>query len=110
MTIYIIHSSEDRNIIETVKSAEMAAFWGEKGYSVTEQPDADEAEQEAVEALKDWLIDNYENGAHWVYETTDTIGFVVGLRRHGGDLDAYKADLRNHWEVVDDYASDIRAA
>lgn len=82
--------------------------------NLREQAD-DLIEQFAIELgeiahIKRFLIDHYENGAHWVLETTSDAEFLEGLRQHGGDVEAYKADLRRHWEVLHAYAEDIRNA
>lgn len=117
MTIYVIRNDEfEANEIVDVTNREASAkHWlslgrGETSYRIEEQADATEEEAATVEALKDWLIDNYEKGAHWIYETTSTQQFVVELRERAGDIDAYKASLSRHWEVIEDYAADIRAA
>lgn len=116
MTIYVISPPADDwgddYITDVTTSEASVAFWRTAGrgftYNIEEQPDADEAELAIVETLNDWLIANYDRGAHWVYETTDKLTHVVMLRKLGGDLEAYKADLSKHWELVDEYASDIR--
>lgn len=115
MTIYVIRADDEYADISCVTDCrEKADFWRTAGrfvsYVVTEQVDPTVDELSQVEALKNWLVENYERGAHWVYETTDTLQYVVDLRGHGGDINAYKADLERHWEVVEDYACDIRNA
>lgn len=112
MAIFVIRSDgfKPNEIVDVTVRAESATRWAGDRYRVEEQPDATAAEAAVVETLTEWLIDNYEKGAHWVYETTDKCRHVVELRERRGDVEAYMASLRRHWELVDDHAADIRNA
>jgi hypothetical protein len=111
MTIYVIRSASFGDIVEATTHESSADIWRrDDTWTIEEQPDATDDETVALEALDAWLIDNYDNGAHWVYETTDRARHVVGLREAQGDIAAYRATLRAQWELVGDYADDIRNA
>jgi hypothetical protein len=81
----------------------------EAGYAVRASvgdvtPTADELV--AVAALNSWLVDHYEEGAHWIVETTSDNEHVAKLRELG--MSAYRAELRAEWELTESYAFDIR--
>ena len=116
MTIYIIRSdaSDERYIADVTSDADAIASWNDNKYHlrfvVDEQPDATADEMAAVAAIDAWLLANYARGGHWIYETTDELHHVVALRGHGGNLDAYKADMRDHWELLNGVDADISNA
>lgn len=92
-----------------VRAARAVEAAQEAGYAVRESvgdvtPTADELV--AVAALNSWLVEHYEQGAHWIVETTDDNEHVVKLRELG--MAAYRAELRAEWELTEAYAFDIR--
>jgi hypothetical protein len=116
MAIYIIRSgdSADSYIADITSDADAITSWNDNKYrlrfAVEEQPDATANEMATVAAIDAWLLANYARGGHWIYETTDELHHVVALRGHGGDLDAYKADMRDHWELLNGVDADISNA
>lgn len=95
-------------IISTTSDATSGEYYASIGYALESQPDATPAELAAVAELNVWLRDHYNDGAHWVYETTDTAEHVVALREQ--TMPEYKQALRAHWELIDGVATDIRNA
>lgn len=63
-----------------------------------------------VSLLRSWLEENYNDGAHWVYETFDDQQLLDEFAACDGNLADTKHSLRKHWEIVDAHAADIRAA
>lgn len=53
----------------------------------------------SVAALKQFALDHYEEGAHWVVETFGTGDYEQVLRAHSS-LDAAKQDLKDYWELM----------
>lgn len=65
---------------------------------------------DSVAILEAFALDHYEEGGHWVYETHDRKDYEKVLDRHGGDVEAAKVELRDHWFLIQEYAEDIRNA
>jgi hypothetical protein len=82
------------------------AFLRDRGYVEEIQAAPTDDELVAVESIKEWLLQNYERGAHWIYETRETAEHVVLLREMG--MEAYRADMQRNWETLEDYSQDIR--
>lgn len=111
MTLYVIRSAMFGSLTEATTSETEANIWRDHGtWTVEEQPDATPEEQAVVAQLNDWLLVNYSNGAHWIYETTGEARHVAALRAMDGDVQAYRASLERQWEATEDYAEDIRNA
>lgn len=113
MTIYVIRSTDEFDngaIVQVTTYASSVAVWRNSSadYLIEEHQDATPEEQAQVDALNEWLYDNYNNGAHWIVETTDRAQHVVALREKS--IDQYKRELSRHWNIVEDHAAEIRAA
>lgn len=108
--LYVLREAELGIISEATFDPQTAAFWRRElsHYTVETQPTATDTEINQVEALNEWLLRHYNEGAHWVYETTDTATHVANIREQG--YAQYKLSLARHWQVVQDYADDIRNA
>jgi hypothetical protein len=99
----LVTAAAERRAAAAVEAAQ------EAGYAVRESagdvtPTADELV--AVAALNSWLVEHYEQGAHWIVETTSDEEHVAKLRELG--MAAYRAELREEWELTESYADDIR--
>lgn len=57
---------------------------------------------EAIEALKQFALDNYEDGGHWVYETHEDCHYQEFLDEAIGDLKKAKALAREYWEFMNE--------
>ena len=57
---------------------------------------------EAIQALEQFALDNYENGGHWVYETHGADDYQEILDEAVGDLAKAKALLRDYWEFMNE--------
>lgn len=55
-----------------------------------------------VEQLKQFVLDNYERGGHWVYETHDDEDYQRELRAVGGSLPGAKKGLKQYWEMMNE--------
>lgn len=55
----------------------------------------------SVQALKQFALAHYEEGGHWVYETFDDSDYEQVLRSFSS-LEAAKADLKEHWEWINE--------
>jgi hypothetical protein len=53
-----------------------------------------------VEHLKQYALDHYEEGGHWVYETYSDNDYVEVLNEHSDDLEKALKDIRYHWELL----------
>lgn len=71
-------------------------------YNVTDE------EIQSILKLKRWLLDNYEEGGHWIYETHADDEYLINIREQG--LTRYMAELSETWTVIDDVCEDVRAA
>lgn len=113
MSIYVIRNDSDDHFY-IAPNAEHAQWWLTASrfvkYTIEEQADASDAEKAVVESLNEWLLQHYNDGAHWIYETTEEDQHIVALRELGGDIEAYKADLKRGWELLEDVSADVRAA
>lgn len=108
--IYAIYSKAFGDLIEATTTKASSDIWREAGYRIDELPAASDEERATVEAIQQWLIENYKRGGHWIFETTNEATHVVRLREFGGDLAAYKADMARDFEAIEEYADDIRNA
>ena len=63
---------------------------------------------EAHEALRQYALDNYEEGGHWIYETTDLKDYQEYLDEAGGDLAKAKTLVRDHWKLLLEMESNCR--
>lgn len=108
--IYAIYSKAFGDLVEATALKASADIWRNDNWRVDELPAASGAEQEAVKAIQQWLIENYKRGGHWIFETTNDATHVVRLREFGGDVEAYKADMARDFEAIEEYAEDIRNA
>jgi len=111
MTLYVKRSATFGSLVEATTCADTANIWREHNtWAIEEQRPISDEELNAVSDLNQWLLKNYNNGAHWIYETTDTARHVAALRHFDGDMPKYRASLKRQWEVTEDYAEDIRSA
>jgi hypothetical protein len=56
--------------------------------------------QTKIEHLKQYALDNYEKGGHWVYETYSNDDYVEALEKHNNDLTEALAHIRYDWELT----------
>ncbi len=111
MTLYVIRSASFGSLVEATTCADIANIWREDNtWTVEAQHPISDEERSVVTDLGQWLLENYNNGAHWIYETTDAAHHVAALRAMDGDVQAYRASLKREWESTEDYAEDIRGA
>ena len=111
MTLYVIRSATFGSLVEATTCADTANIWREHNtWAIEAQPSISDEELNVVTDISQWLLENYNNGAHWIYETTDTAHHVAALRHFDGDVSKYRASLKRQWEVTEDYAEDIRNA
>ena len=103
--IYVIRNTQDSSIVGITTDFTSGPYYASVGCTLEAQPDATLAEQLAVDGLNAWLREHYEQGAHWVYETTSPDEHVVALREKS--LDTYKSELRARWELLADVSVDI---
>lgn len=106
--IYVIRDTQDGRVVGITTDPTSGPYYASIGYALEAQPDATIAEQLAVDDLNAWLREHYDDGAHWVYETTSPDEHVAALRSQ--TMDAYKQALRARWELLDSVATDIRGA
>lgn len=108
MTIYAIRSARFGDLWD-VTTATPSTFWATNAdVTITEHPDATADELATVAELNQWLIDNYNAGAHWIVETTDDAQHILKLREM--TLGEYRVALERNWLSLEDYAADVRAA
>lgn len=108
MSIYVIRSSLFHDIWD-VTTREPSDVWkNSEGCYIEEQPDATADELARVAEIEQWLIDNYNAGAHWIAETTPTARHVVELRTQTPG--EYRVALERHWRALDDHCREVRAA
>jgi hypothetical protein len=55
---------------------------------------------ETYEALRQFALDNYEEGGHWIYETTDLHEYQEYLDEANGDIAKAKKLIREHWKLL----------
>lgn len=108
--IYAIYSKAFGDLVEATAHKANADIWRDGEWRVDELPAASDEERATVEAIQQWLIENYKRGGHWIFETTNNATHVVRLREFGGDVEAYKADMARDFEAIEEYADDIRNA
>ena len=53
-----------------------------------------------IEDLEAYASANYDKGGHWVFETFGRDDYQGVLDEAGGDLEAAKAILKDHWELM----------
>lgn len=111
MALYVIRSAEFGSLVEATTRTDTANIWrGDNTWAIEAQRPISDEERSVVTDLGQWLLENYNNGAHWIYETTDIARHVAALRAMNGDVQAYRASLKREWEATEDYAEDIRNA
>ena len=63
---------------------------------------------EALNALEQYALDNYEAGGHWVVECFDKEDYLEIIAEAGCDLVEAKTLLRTHWEIMCERESECR--
>jgi hypothetical protein len=108
MTIYVIRGNLFGDIWEVTSRTPSSVWYESDGCHVEEHPDATADELARVADLETWLLDNYNAGAHWIVETTDSARHVIELREQTPGQ--YRVALERHWRTMDDVCHDVRAA
>lgn len=55
---------------------------------------------DAINALEQYALTNYEAGGHWVYECFDVADYMEYLEEAHGDAVKAKAKLKDYWELT----------
>jgi hypothetical protein len=65
------------------------------------------------QALKQFALENYDKGGHWIFETWDHADYVEMFERHrterNTEAQAYKkamTAMRQEWRRINDYQSE----
>ena len=61
----------------------------------------------AVATLRQYALDNYEAGGHWVYETHEDADLQEYLDEANGDIAKAKTLVRHLWELTESVGNDI---
>lgn len=62
-----------------------------------------------VQQLKDYALENYESGGHWIYESFDESDYEEFLTEGQGDLAKTKQLLEDHWAYLEATSKDINS-
>jgi hypothetical protein len=108
MTIYVIRGKAFGDIWDVTNQPPCGAWIGNCNVTIEEHPDMSDDERQELLALKRWLIDNYNAGAHWIVETTPDARHIVELRNQTAGQ--YRVSLERHWLAMSDYSRDVRNA
>lgn len=108
MTIYAIRWADDQSLFEATDHQPGEAWRKDDLFSITEHPDMTEAEKEPIAGITSWLLDNYNNGAHWIVECVEDAELVLLLRELGEE--AMREELQARWELKEGMAREVRAA
>jgi len=54
-----------------------------------------------IDELQQYLIDNYDEGGHWIYETYDRTDYEKILYECKGDLDEAVKELKARCELIE---------
>lgn len=63
-----------------------------------------------IEALRQFALDNYDLGGHWVVETFDNGHYIEALLEGQNDLKAAKEVLREYWTLMNEQQAETRWA
>lgn len=58
-----------------------------------------------IEILKQFALDNYEQGGHWVFETHEDCDYQEFLDEAAGDMAKAKKLVRENWEFQEEMKS-----
>lgn len=108
MTIFAIRWADDGSLIEATTSQPGDAWTKDNMFAVTEHPDMTEEERAPITQIKDWLLDNYNAGAHWIVECVEDAELVLLLRELGEE--EMREELEGRWELKEGMAREVRAA
>lgn len=61
---------------------------------------------EAMKALEQFALDNYEEGGHWVVETHVAEDYQEFLDKAGGNVAKAKKLVRKYWELMNSRQAD----
>lgn len=61
---------------------------------------------EAMKALEQFAMDNYEEGGHWVVETHVAEDYQEYLDEAGGNVAKAKKLVRSYWELMNSRQAD----
>ena len=64
----------------------------------------------AVATLRQFALDNYEAGGHWVYETHEDADLQEYIDEAAGDITKAKVLVRHLWELTESVGNDIANA
>jgi hypothetical protein len=63
---------------------------------------------QAINTLKQYARDHYEQGGHWVYECYDRADYADVLVRAAGGIERAKQMLKEDWELTESRAQDCK--
>lgn len=62
----------------------------------------------AINDLKDFAHDHYNEGGHWVFECFDAADYQEYLDDANGDLDQARVALREYWDLMEEQCRAVR--
>ena len=65
-------------------------------------------DQQMIAELRDYSLNCYETGGHWIYETYDDTDFTQVLYKAKNNIEEAKMELKRRWTLLEAYSNDLK--